>query len=241
MNSWNGFDFFVFLIFFINTMLGIVRGASREIVSFMCLSVGLIFMIKFTIPLTNWLISSSTFQNVIDAPFMQNLFLNFLGLELTPLVLRQFTYSISLLVCFAGAFTVGEAALSKTGILEVMSFPYATLNRKVGGALGFVRGYVLAVILMLITHLLLSTNPMRDSFFMNLFSGTIDKFEMYIGLQNPENYRRLYDDKNIYRLDELYRTVLPDQKDLHGIPTPASSVPLPDAPAVTPPPPPAPQ
>src|SRR5579871_5717505 len=118
MSNWNGLDFFIFLIFFVNTMLGMSRGATKEIISLMCVSVGLIFTIKFTIPLATFFNNSPSFQNVLTASFVQN-FMSFIGSSaLTAGMLEQLTYCISVLVCFAGAFCAGEAVLSFTGFAE---------------------------------------------------------------------------------------------------------------------------
>src|SRR3990167_1645354 len=100
MDTWNGLDFFIFLIFASSTILGMVRGATREIISMMCLSVALIFSIKFTIPLAVFFNRSPLINNVVDNPFMQNFMQAIDAGPLTPELLAQIFYSISLLICF---------------------------------------------------------------------------------------------------------------------------------------------
>ncbi len=202
MDSWNGFDFFVFLIFAVNTLLGMSRAAAKEIISMMCLSVALIVTIKFTIPLTIFFNKSPLIIKVIENKNIQN-FMFSLGLNpLGENALQQIFYSISLLVCFVGTFSICESALAMSGILEVYSFPYAWLNRKLGAMLGGVRGYVITLILISITVLHVfkdSDNPVfKNSFFINLFRSAAIRLDGIILGQRPEQYQDIYKDKNLY-------------------------------------------
>src|SRR5947207_726926 len=111
MGNWNGLDFFIFLIFFVNTMYGMSRGATKEIISLMCLSVALIFTIRFTIPLTHFINSSPSINNVLTAAPIQN-FMAAIGADpLNADFLSQLSYGLSVLICFVGVFSVAEAVL----------------------------------------------------------------------------------------------------------------------------------
>lgn len=206
MSNWNGFDFFIFLILVINTILGMSRGATKEIISMMCLSAALIFTIEFTVPLAQFLNSSSIAHNVVDNQFIQN-FMNAIGAgALTDNMLSQLMYSISLLICFVGVFSVCEAGLSVTGFTEVFSFPYATLNRKVGGALGFTRGYIISLIVLcvLTLHIYSGNNFVTGSFFAQMFQAGTQKLDSFISGQQVSNYQELYknqpyNEKNLYQ------------------------------------------
>ncbi|MHB1949017.1 MAG: CvpA family protein [Gammaproteobacteria bacterium] len=210
MSNWSGLDFFIFLIFFLNLVLGASRGATKEIVSMMCLSVALIFTIKFTIPLTKFLNTSPLIQNVLQSKIIQN-FMNAIGAgPLTADMLAEMTYCISLGICFVGVFSACEAMLSVVGFKEVFSFPYAALNRKVGAALGTVRGYVLATILvsMLIIHIF-KHNEIKDSYFVDLLRSSAYKLDSIIRHQQVERYGEIYNESTKYNESNVYQTVPP--------------------------------
>src|SRR5205085_4360245 len=128
MNNWNGFDFLIFLILVLNTILGMARGATKEIISMMCLSMALIITIKFTVPLAGFFNSSPLISGVVSNNVVQNFMLAIGAGPLTEDLLDQIFYGLSLLVCFVGTFSICEGALNYTGFVQVFSFPYATLN-----------------------------------------------------------------------------------------------------------------
>lgn len=72
MNNWNGLDFFVFLILVLNTIRGMSRGAGKELIALMCLSAALIFSIKFTVPLADFLKTSPMMVSAVDNTFIRN-------------------------------------------------------------------------------------------------------------------------------------------------------------------------
>lgn len=207
MGSWNGLDFFIFLIFFANIVLGMSRGASKEIVSLMCLSVGVIFTIKFAIPMTNFLNSSPSIQSVLKTQIIQNFMYEVGAGPLTEDMLRELSYSLSIIICFVGAFSACEAMLSFVGFAEVFGFPYATLTRKVGAGLGATRGYVFTLLLIIVLTHLFKNNPITGSYFMNLFQNTANKFDNLIGRQEVERYHEIYKDKNLYNEQEIFKTL----------------------------------
>jgi|GEM_PF-1546419 len=210
MANWNGLDFFIFLILVLNTILGMARGATKEIISMMCLSIALIFSIRFTVPLANFFNSSPQITDVIDSPFVQN-FMTAIGSgPLTTGLLNQVMYSISLLICFVGVFSLCEAALTVTGFTEFFSFPYAALNRKVGGTLGFTRGYIISLIFIsIMLHIYKAGDiPGQDfisgSFFARLFKPQAQRLDNLISSQQPEKYYQLYQDQP-YSAEDVYR------------------------------------
>lgn len=208
MASWNGLDFFIFLILVINTVLGMSRGASKEIISLMCLSAALIFSIKFTVPLANFFNSSPLMNNVVDNSMTRN-FMSAIGAgPLTTSSLSELMYCISLLICFVGVFSLCEAGLSISGFTESFSFPYAALNRKVGGALGFTRGYIISLLFLSIVslHLNIGKDFLSGSFFANLFSSQTQTFDGLISAQKPENYNQLYQNQP-YKAEDIYKTL----------------------------------
>lgn len=202
MDSWNGLDFFIFLIFAVNTILGMSRGAAKELISTMCLCVALVCTIKFTIPLATFFNKSPLMVDVITSKFVQN-FIASLGLNpLSTNTLQEIFYSISLLVCFVGVFSVCEGGLSMSGLLEVYSFPYAWLNRKLGAVLGGIRGYVITLILISVTTLHVFKNSdesaFKNSYFVNLFASSAVLFDSIVSKQQPEQYQKIFRDKNLY-------------------------------------------
>lgn len=123
---------------------------------------------------------------------------------------NQITYSISLLICFVGVFSICDGALSIAGFSETFSFPWAVLNRKVGGALGLTRGYVITLIFLTIFafHLYKAGNIGGDflsgSFFANLFANQARELDELISSQRPENYQKVYQHQP-YNEKEFYQ------------------------------------
>lgn len=238
MSGWNGLDFFIFLILASNTVLGMSRGGQREVISMMCLSVGLIFAIQFTMPLTNFLNRSSVANDVVVSSVMQNFMIAIDAGPMTIDLLNQLMYSISLLVCFVGAFSVCEAGLAKAGFVEAYSLPTALVNRKVGGALGFVRGYIVTLIFLsiLVLHVYAANNNIgkdfiAGSYFVDLFKGQMITLDGMISSRNAEQYQELYKNQP-YKVEDLYKVLNKPEDITGGVP---SVLPAPTtAPAPTP-------
>ncbi len=207
MNNWNGLDFFIFLIFFLNTILGISRGAAKEVIALMCLSVALIITITFTIPLTDFCNSSPLIQDVISSAIVQN-FMHTIGAgPLTEKMIQNMNYALSLLICFVGVYSVGLGMLSFTGFVEVFSWPLATLNRQIGAALGCTRGYVFTLVfIIMLQHIFINTH--LNSFFVNLFQGSAEKLQSFIDRQQPDQYQKIYEDRNLYNEKDVYHTIV---------------------------------
>lgn len=247
MASWNGLDFFVFLIFVVNTMLGMVRGATREIISMMGLSAALIMMLKFTVPLANFFNSSPVMATVVQSDIMNNFMLAIGAGPITLGLLQELFFSISMLIWFVGTYSICEATLAFPGFMEMFSFPYAALNRKVGAALGAVRGYVIILVFLVIfsfhifkpgnNTMFNSNNIVAGSYFAQLFQGAAAKLNNLIAEQKPERYQEIYQDKNLYN-DKNVMQILKPPVDEPAAPTnvpaakpevPSGSVPVPPA------------
>lgn len=218
MNNWNGIDFFIFLIFVVNTMLGMARGATREIISVMGLSAALIVTIKFTVPLTHFFNSSPLMATVVQNDVMNNFMLSIGAGPITFSLLQELFFCISMLICFVGTFSLCEATLAFPGFMEMLSFPYAALNRKVGAGLGALRGYVVTLVLLVaVMHLfkngtntlLTNNNILAGSYFAGLFQGSADKLNNLIAEQKPERYQEIYQDKNLYNEKNVIDTLKP--------------------------------
>jgi uncharacterized membrane protein required for colicin V production len=197
MNGWNGLDFLIFVILLFNTLLGMSRGAAREIISLLCLSATLICTIKFTVPLATFFNSSPLINDVITSRLIQNFMASIGAGPLTQDMVMQIAYSVSLLICFVGSFSILEAVLAFTNTREVFKFPYAVIDRKVAAALGCIRGYIFSLVLLsiLTLHLLANnqSNPLiANSFFTNLFSSQTAEFDSFVASQLPEQYQQLY-------------------------------------------------
>jgi len=205
MGNWNGLDFFIFLIFFVNTMLGMSRGATKEIISMMCLCVALIFTIRFTVPLAHFMDASPLVKDVVSAESVQK-FMAAIGADpLSENFLFELNYSLSVLICFVGVFSIAEAVLVSS-FAEMFTFPYALWNRKVGAALGATRGYIVTVIFIMIfsLHIFRTENQavanqfMSNSYFIGLFQGTALRLDTMIGGQQVTQYQEIFKDKNLF-------------------------------------------
>lgn len=216
MNDWNGLDFIIFLIFAVNTLLGLSEGASRKLISLLCVSVGLIFVIKFTVPLANLLNSSPIIGSFLDNRLTIN-FMHVIGAgTLTFELLRQILFSISILVCFSFALCACEAVLSARSFVELVSFPYSTMNRKIAAGLGCTRGFVFNVILVniLVLHLFntnmnqeIKSDVIDNSYFVKLLLPSANKLEALIYSQKPARFNEVYHDKNVYSAKNVLETL----------------------------------
>jgi hypothetical protein len=238
MDNWNGLDFLIFLIFTVNVIHGMVRGATKEIISMMCLSAALIVAIKFTVPLANFFNGSPLITDVVDSKVLQNFMLAIGAGPLTSDLLKQTFYCISMLICFVGAFSICEAGLSRPGFVEVFSFPYATLNRKVGAALGCTRGFIFVLLLLLIVSLLFKGGPIggnlySGSYFARLFQGSTKKLDELIIGQQPERYQEIFKEKGLYDEKQIMKQLGTDVNPFPPgtTPAPGTAVPVNNPPA----------
>lgn len=214
MNSWNGLDFFVFLILALNTIRGMSRGAGKELIALMCLSCALIFAIKFTVPLADFLKTSPMMVAAVDNKFIGN-FLH--TLDAGPLTLRmvqELMYTISLLICFVSVFSITEACITYSGYAESVTITQAVVYKKIGAAIGFTRGYIISLIfLSILTLHIFNTEHNKfisGSFFVKLFDTQIKQFDAMIASQEPENYQELYKDKPVSEHD-IIRQLQPEE------------------------------
>lgn len=217
MSGWNGLDFIIFLIFAANFILGMSRGASREIISMMCLSAALIITIKFTVPLAAFFNRSPLMVDVVSSPFIQR-FMSAIGAgPLTEDLLKETFYSISMLICFVGTFSICEAGLARTNLTESLSFASMALSRKIGGALGCTRGYVITLFVLAIIslHIFKSGNNVGDgmignSFFAKLFQSQTVQLDKLITGQNPDYYNQILN-QNTFGPDQITKILQPKE------------------------------
>lgn len=206
MGNWSGLDFFIFLILLLNTLLGMARGATKEIIAMSCLCIALIFTIKFTIPLAAFLNQSPLIVDVIGSNVAQN-FMAAIGMPpLTQEMLFHVGYCISLLICFVGVYSVCAAVLFYSNVAEMFPFPYAAINRKLGAGMGAARGFVITLILILILQHLYS-GAMSGSFFVNLFQNSAQKLDYLISAQAPERYKEILQDKDLYGSEQILKAL----------------------------------
>ncbi|MDA8562014.1 CvpA family protein [Gammaproteobacteria bacterium] len=202
MESWNGLDFFVFLILLINTLRGMSRGGGKELIALMCLSAALIICIKFTVPLANFLNKSPLIISVVKNQFIANFFNSIGAGPLTADVLKQIMYSISLLLCFVSVFSVTEATIYYSGYVQTASLTQAVVSKKLGAAIGFTRGYILSLIFLSIITLHIFKDSggiakefIDGSFFVRVLSTPTIMLDDMISSKNPVEYQKLYKDK----------------------------------------------
>jgi hypothetical protein len=197
MSSWSGLDFFIFLILLLNTLLGLSRGATKQIIATLSLFAALVITIKFTIPLTEFVNSSPLITGVIETPMVQRFMATMSLPPLTQEMLFSLGYCISLLICFAGTIGAFGIVLSVTSVVDAFSFPYQMLNRKIGLALGALCGFIYTLVFIIVLqHLFMGNVP--DSYFMNLFQGSAKKLDQLITAKAPERYKEILENPNLY-------------------------------------------
>ena len=206
MGNWNGIDFLIFLIFFVNTLLGMSRGATKEIISLMTLSVALIFVIRFTMPMATFFGASPMIGYLLESTFVQRFSEAVFSTPLTREILYQITYSISILICFVGVFGAGEMVLNYTGVCALFPFPIAFLNRKIGVVLGSIRGYVFGIIFVLVLeHAFAYT---QGSWFINnILQTPASRLDILIQRQNLKDYQDVFKNKDLYNSNSVFRQI----------------------------------
>lgn len=205
MSSWSGLDFFIFLIFLVNTLLGMSRGGLKEMVSLFSLCAALVIAIKFTIPLANFVYKSPLISDVLTSQFVIN-FVEAIGMPpLTKNMLYEIGFSISLLICFVGTFSVCDAVLAYTSPLEAFGFTMTVVNRKSGAALGSLRGFIVVLIFIIILFHLYSEGRVPTSQFVNLLRAPAEKLDSLIESQQPERYHEIFKDKDLYNQESVFR------------------------------------
>lgn len=203
MSNWMNIDFFIFFLLAFNTLLGMARGGLKEMISAMCLSAALIFTIKFTVPIANFINNSPLIGDVITSSPIQN-FMQQLGMPpLTRAMLLNLGFGISLLICFVGMFSTCEAVLSYANVIQAFSFQFSYWNRKVGAALGCLRGYVFTLVFILI-YILFFQVPL-NSYFVQLFYGSSTKLQSLIASEAPERYREIFQNKDAFNSQQVIR------------------------------------
>jgi len=209
MSNWSGLDYFIFLFFLMNILLGMARGGLKESISTFGLCAALVMTIAFTGPLTKFVNSSPLMTDVVSSPMVQN-FMKAVGMPpLTYDSLVNCGYALSLLICFVGAFGVCEAVLAYSNVMEAFSLPVTLINRKVGVALGALRGFIFTVIfLVVLKHLFMGDNQYLGTF-ATMFQGPVDKLDYLIQIRAPERYGEILKDSNLYNTQKVLDMVSP--------------------------------
>ncbi len=207
MSSWSGIDFFIFLVLVMNILLGMSRGGLRETISMISLFVALIITIKFTITLTNWMNSSPLISDVLSSKIVQNFMISLDMPPLTSEMLYHLEYCLSLLICFVGAYSFCEAVLAYTNAVEAFGFSVTMINRKLGAALGTLRGCVLIMLfIVMMNHLFEGKIP--ASVFMHALAKPAQTLDTLINNRAPERYKEILQDKNLYNPEPILNQLM---------------------------------
>jgi len=204
MSSWTGLDFFIFLIFLLNTLLGMSRGGVKEIISMISLCAALVVTIKFTMPLSSWINKSPLITDVITSQFVQNFMTAIEMPSLTEPMVFQLDYSLSLLLCFAGTFSVCEGVLAYSSMMEAFGLTTTVINRKMGAVFGATRGFVIVLVFIILLEHLYAGNGsafsgnVPASGFINLLGSSAKKLDGIIIAEAPERYQEILPDKKLY-------------------------------------------
>lgn len=207
MSGWTGLDFFIFLIFMVNILLGMARGGLKEMISVFSLCIALVITIKFTVPITKFVNSSPLMTDVITSHFFQNFAQAIEMPPLTEATLVQVGYCVSLLICFVATFSVCEGALFYTSVMEAFGFSMTIVNRKAGAALGAMRGFVVVLVFIIVLEHLFAGN-VPTSGFINLFQSSAKKLDELISAGAPERYLEILQDKNLYNQAAVLKDLL---------------------------------
>lgn len=197
MSGWTGLDFFIFLIFLVNVLLGMARGGMKETIALLSLCASLVVTIKFTIPLATFINSSPLMSDVITSQFVQNFMRSISMPPLTDAMLIQVGYSVSLLICFVGSYSICEGVLAYSSANEAFGLSTAIMNRKLGASFGATRGFVLVLLFIIVLTHLFDRN-MPASKFVDTLGGSASKMDKIIYDGAPQRYLEILEDKDLY-------------------------------------------
>lgn len=171
MADYTWLDYIIFLIFFVAIIMGLARGIMRELISLVVIAVALVITIKFTMSLTYFLYFTKGSYDVIV----------FITKYISPgdwgKYIAVFTLDLSILLLFVGTMSIGEAVNYYVYPNTIMGSAFSLLYRISGSAVGFIRGYIFNVILILV----LSITPVAhwhawtSSYFVPRLKGAADK------------------------------------------------------------------
>lgn len=145
MADFNWVDYIIFGIFFFSILAGFSRGFFKEIISLVTLIIALVVAIKFATPLANII---GTAQGAVDVVATIS---RFFGVDATG-ALSLFTLGLSFFVLFMGFYLTGEAISYASNMMFVIS-SLAVVNQLLGGVVGFARGYIFSIVLVLLVQL----------------------------------------------------------------------------------------
>lgn len=138
-------DFIISGIFFLSILMGLSRGLFKEIISLVTVIVAFIVAIKFSTPLSNFLMNSQGASDVVAT------ISKYFGVDSSgPLGL--FTLGLSFLLIFAGVYCVGEALSYVSKVVQIIP-GMAVVDHLLGGAVGFLKGGLFNIVLVLLVQL----------------------------------------------------------------------------------------
>lgn len=183
------------------------RGGLKEIISALSLCAALVITIEFTMPLFKFINTSPLINDVITSNFFQNFMKSIEMPPLTEDMIIRLNYCLSLLLCFVGAFSICEAVLSYSSLIEAFGLPATLANRKLGGALGVVRGFVLVLIFIIVLDKIYH-DDVPASKFVNLLQGSATKMNDIVISGAPQRYLEILQDKNLYNQENVMKDLL---------------------------------
>jgi len=201
MNSWNGVDFFIFLIFLMNTLLGMARGGLKEFISSFSLIAALVVTIRFTIPITEFMNGSPMIEEGLTSQFVQN-FMHAINMPpLTEAMVLQMNYCLAMMILFVLTYSLCDAALAFGSPTEAFGLSVTIVNRKLGIALGAVRGFVISLLFVIIFIHLYEGNV--TSVVVNSLRGPAEKLDNLIRARTPEQYQQILQDEKLYHPENV--------------------------------------
>lgn len=207
MSDYTWVDYIVIAIFFISIIAGFARGFVKEVISIITIVAAFLIASTFSGQISDMLMNSVAAQSMIKS-LSTNMGVNAAG----PVALL--TLAISFLILFILVSIVGEIVnYLFSGLFKLPGL--GIVNALLGGGFGFVRGYLICIILMFVVQLtpVAQNDSWTQSQYVQSFQGavqylasyaqpTIDRLKQKVGqsLQsfNSEFFRR---DRDFYQLN----------------------------------------
>lgn len=178
--SFNMIDYIFLFIFFASILAGLVRGVIKEVVSLASWILAFFVASMFSSSLSASLLNSSFMQSIIS-----NLSNSMNASATQPITLLSL--GISFILLFVVTLIIGTIigyiltrAIESTGL--------GFINRLLGAGFGFLRGYLISIILMFLVELtsFASSALWTESHFVNAFQPSVQWLSNFIqpGLNN---------------------------------------------------------
>jgi membrane protein required for colicin V production len=174
MSHYNWVDYIVLAICFFSIIAGFIRGLVREVISIISLIAAFMIASSFSGQLADILMKSTVAQGMITS------LSNAIGANASSAI-GLLTLAVSFLILFVLVSIVGAIInYFFSGMFRLPGIGF--INAILGGGFGFIRGYIICVVLMFIVQLtpVAAGDVWKDSHYVQSFQGAVDYVARFV-------------------------------------------------------------